>query len=70
MGSVIYLNKNLMTPEIIKAKILAIAHKRSVLIQLSTQSNLGNLSIDVIQALEEINDLLEEFRKTFPDCIV
>jgi hypothetical protein len=59
-----------MTPESIKAKVAAIALKRSVLIQLSTQPNLGNLTIDVEQALEEINDLLEEFRKTFPDCIV
>jgi ABC-type branched-subunit amino acid transport system ATPase component len=57
-----------MTPEIIKEKIVAIAQKRSALIQLSTQENLGNLTIDVIQALEEINDLLAEFTKTFPDC--
>lgn len=59
-----------MTPDSIKAKIVVIALKRSVLIQLSTQPNLGNLTIDVEQALEEINDLIEEFRKTFPDCIV
>jgi hypothetical protein len=59
-----------MTPESIKVKIAAIALKRSVLIQLSTQQNLGNLAIDVEQALEEINDLIEEFRKTFPDCIL
>jgi hypothetical protein len=57
-----------MTPDSIKAKILAIAQKRSALVQLSTQDNLGNLTIDVVQALEEINDLLEDFKKTFPDC--
>jgi hypothetical protein len=57
-----------MTPDSIKAKILAIAQKRSALVQLSTQDNLGNLTIDVVQALEEINDLIEDFKKTFPDC--
>jgi hypothetical protein len=59
-----------MTSETIKAKILAIAHKRSVLIQLSAQDNLGNLTIDVLQALEEINDLIADFQKTFPDCVI
>lgn len=57
-----------MTPDSIKAKIVAIAQKRSALVQLSAQDNLGNLTIDVVQALEEINDLLEDFKKTFPDC--
>jgi hypothetical protein len=57
-----------MTPDTVKAKIVAIAQKRSALVQLSTQDNLGNLTIDVVQALEEINDLLEDFKKTFPDC--
>jgi len=57
-----------MTPETIKAKIEAIATKRSALVQLSAQDNLGNLTIDVVQALEEINDLIEDFKKTFPDC--
>jgi len=57
-----------MTPESIKEKIVAIVLKRSVLVQLSAQTNLGNLTIDVVQALEEINDLIAEFKKTFPDC--
>lgn len=57
-----------MTPETIKEKIVAIALRRTVLTQLSAQGNLGNLTIDVVQALEEINDLLEDFKKTFPDC--
>lgn len=57
-----------MTPEIIKTKILAIASKRYVLVELAAKDNLGNLTIDVLQALDEINDLLDEFKKTFPDC--
>jgi hypothetical protein len=29
--------------------------------------NLGTLRIDVNQALEEIDELIEEFKRTFPD---
>jgi hypothetical protein len=36
-------------------------------VQLSLKDNLGTLSIDVIQALEELDDLLIEIRKIFPD---
>jgi hypothetical protein len=57
-----------MTPASIKDKIVAIASKRSSLVRLSLRSDLGNLQIDVTQALEEIDDLLQEFRNTFPDC--
>jgi hypothetical protein len=57
-----------MTPASIKDKIVAIASKRSTLVKLSLRSDLGNLRIDVVQALEEIDDLLQEFRNTFPDC--
>jgi hypothetical protein len=57
-----------MTPSSIKDKIVAIASKRSSLVRLSLRSDLGNLHIDVTQALEEIDDLLQEFRNTFPDC--
>ncbi len=59
-----------MTPASIKDKIVAIASKRSSLVKLSLRSDLGNLHIDVIQALEEIDDLLQEFRNTFPDCTI
>ncbi len=59
-----------MTPENIKEKVVAIAAKRSSLVKLSQQTNLGNLQIDVTQALEEVDDLLAEFRKSFPDCLI
>ncbi|AFY73703.1 hypothetical protein Syn7502_01647 [Synechococcus sp. PCC 7502] len=59
-----------MTPESIKEKIAVIALKRSVLIQLSNREDLGNLTIDVVQALEEINDLIADFQKTFPDLAI
>ncbi len=61
-----------MTPqsvqESVKEKVMAIAQKREVLMKLSQRDDLGNLRIDVTQALEEIDDLIEELNKTFPDC--
>lgn len=41
--------------------------KRESLIQLLEQPNLGTLRIDVNQALEEIDDLIDEFKRTFPN---
>jgi hypothetical protein len=36
-------------------------------VRLLEQPNLGTLRIDVNQALEEIDDLIEEFKRTFPE---
>lgn len=55
------------TPENLKKRFVKIASKRELLVQLSLKDNLGTLSIDVIQALEELDDLLIEIRKVFPD---
>jgi len=55
------------TPEKLKERFAAITIKRRTLVQLSLKDNLGTLSIDVIQALEELDDLLIEIRKVFPD---
>jgi hypothetical protein len=40
--------------------------KRESLIRLLEQPDLGTLRIDVNQAIEEMDDLLEEFDRTFP----
>jgi hypothetical protein len=50
----------------IKAKIANIASKRELLLQLMERPNLGTLRIDVDQALEELDELIEEFHETFP----
>ena len=55
------------TPEALKERFVAIASKRELLVQLSLKDNLGTLSIDVIQALVELDDLLIVIRKIFPD---
>jgi hypothetical protein len=40
--------------------------KRDSLLRLLEQPDLGTLRIDVNQAIEEIDDLIEEFHRTFP----
>lgn len=51
----------------IKAKITQIAAKRDSLVELLEKPNLGTLRIDVDQALEELDELIEEFNETFPE---
>ncbi|MCG9890052.1 MAG: hypothetical protein MH252_03110 [Thermosynechococcaceae cyanobacterium MS004] len=40
--------------------------KRDLLVRLLEQPDLGTLRIDVNQALEELDDLIVEFQRTFP----
>lgn len=47
-------------------RIEAIRGKREVLLKLLEKPDLGTLRIDVNQALEEMDDLLEDFDATFP----
>ncbi len=55
-----------MDKEAIRNRIETIRSKREVLLKLLEQPDLGTLRIDVNQALEEMDDLLEEFDTTFP----
>lgn len=56
-----------MTLETLRAQIEQIKVKRNSLVQLLEQPNLGTLRIDVNQALEEMDDLLEEFERVFKE---
>jgi hypothetical protein len=47
-------------------RIITIESKRKFLVELLEQPNLGMLRIDVNQALEEVDDLIAEFKQTFP----
>ena len=49
-------------------RIKVIESKREFLLQLLERPDLGTLRIDVNQAIEEMDDLLEEFKRTFPDA--
>jgi hypothetical protein len=57
-----------MDPQTIKERIAIVESKRESLVRLLEQPNLGSLRIDVNQALEEMDELLEEFRRTFPEA--
>lgn len=56
-----------MDPQTLRARIALIEGKRDSLLRLLEQPNLGTLRIDVNQALEEMDDLLDEFKRTFPE---
>jgi hypothetical protein len=51
----------------LKEKIIAIESQRDSLVNLLEQPDLGTLRIDVNQALEELDDLIDEFNRTFPE---
>lgn len=56
-----------MEPQTLRERIALIEGKRESLLQLLEQPNLGTLRIDVNQAIEEMDDLIDEFRRTFPE---
>lgn len=57
-----------MDAQTLRERISLIESKRESLLRLLEQPDLGTLRIDVNQALEEIDDLLDEFQRTFPDA--
>jgi hypothetical protein len=60
----------MIDPQTMQTQIEAIASKREYLVKLLEQPNLGTLRIDVNQAIEEMDDLLDEFKRTFPDTSI
>ncbi|MEL6814682.1 MAG: hypothetical protein AAFP03_07690 [Cyanobacteria bacterium J06598_3] len=50
----------------LQTRIELIRSKRESLLRLLEQPGIGTLRIDINQALEEIDDLLEEFDRAFP----
>lgn len=59
-----------MDLQTIRERIALIEGKRESLVRLLEQPSLGTLRIDVNQALEEMDDLVDEFRRTFPNTEV
>lgn len=57
-----------MDAQTIKERVNQVRSKREYLLSLLEQPNLGTLRVDVNQALEEMDDLIDEFRRTFPDA--
>jgi hypothetical protein len=56
-----------MDSQTLRERIALIEGKRESLLRLLEQPNLGTLRIDVNQALEEMDDLIDEFKLTFPN---
>lgn len=52
----------------LRERVLLIQSRRESLLQLLEQPDLGTLRIDVNQALEELDDLIDEFRRIFPNA--
>lgn len=65
--TVYFFTKFNMSKAIIIDKIKSIAEKRKVLVELLDQPNIGSLRLDINQAIEELDDLIEELNKTFPE---
>lgn len=55
-----------MDSNTIRERVNLIETKRETLVRLLERPDLGTLRIDVNQALEEMDDLIEEFKRTFP----
>ncbi|MEL6555119.1 MAG: hypothetical protein AAFQ63_16885 [Cyanobacteria bacterium J06621_11] len=51
----------------LQTRIELIRSKRQSLLKLLEQPGIGTLRIDINQALEEMDDLLEEFDRAFPE---
>lgn len=58
--------KKVMDIQTIKERIAVVQSKRDYLLSLLEQPNLGTLRVDVNQALEELDELIDEFRRTIP----
>jgi len=55
-----------MNPEKMRASLDKLEEKRGVLVLLLEKPDLGALRLDVDQALEELDDLIEELKAAFP----
>ena len=53
---------------IVKEKMPILTQGRETLVQLLETPNLGTLRIDVNQTLEELEDLLDDLKQTFPEA--
>lgn len=54
--------------ELFRGRVEKIRAQRGDLVELLERPDLGTMRQDVSQALEEIDELLSEFERTFPDA--
>ncbi|WP_316791091.1 MULTISPECIES: hypothetical protein [Thermoleptolyngbya] len=58
----------MLDAQVLRDRLKFLMSKRDSLVRLLEQPDLGTLRIDVNQALEELDDLIDEFKRTFPDA--
>ncbi|GAB4462414.1 MAG: hypothetical protein OHK0037_13270 [Elainellaceae cyanobacterium] len=58
----------MLDAQVLRDRLKFLTSKRDSLVRLLEQPDLGTLRIDVNQALEELDDLIDEFKRTFPDA--
>lgn len=59
-----------MDARTLQGRIARVEEQRELLLELKAGTNIGTLALDVDQALIEMDDLMAEFRQTFPDGVV
>jgi hypothetical protein len=59
-----------MDKQEITAEVLRLASRREFLLQMLEKPDIGTLRIDVNQALEELDELVDEYNQTFPDQVI
>lgn len=57
----------MLDPQVLRDRLFVLVNKRDSLVRLLEQPDLGTLRIDVNQALEELDDLIDDFKRTFPE---
>jgi hypothetical protein len=60
----------MMDAQNLQARVAQVEGKRALLLKFQADPNLSTLSLDVDQALIEMDDLMTEFRQTFPNGVV
>ena len=58
-----------MNTQSLQERIAQVESKRALLLKFKTDPTLGTLSLDVDQALIEMDDLMIEFQRTFPNGV-
>ena len=60
----------MMDAQNLQERIAQVESKRALLLKYQEDPSLSSLSLDIDQALVEMDDLMTEFRQTFPTGIV
>jgi hypothetical protein len=60
----------MMDAQNLQERIVQVENKRALLLKFQADPTLSTLSIDIDQALIEMDDLMREFQQTFPNGVV